>query len=575
MVNDIDYTKYGWKASDDKPKKASSPISNDIDYSQYGYQEENGDKESTAASLIKALPRIGKDLVNAGIGAVRAAPDAARKGWDEITGIGGTAIHHPGHLAKQAILGGGSDLLSGIINALHDANEYSTKRLHLKDGASRLLGVPGIAVPHNESIKKWADENVGEPEYPGEALMRGLVRHLPDIAGASGAVKGLGGLAKRGVAKYLEPVNEAKSLERNASDLMRESVSHKESLPSLSSEISEYLGKGAKNTEQVSSDIANDVRKLHDASEANAGIYFNHVLDQAGHELIYKKADPLISTALDEGKALISSIDDLNVGDLFNNFKKKPTFANAHKLQSELGVAIGDLKKIPGKTPDQNLQLSKIVKARDQLKADMMNHLENNHANKNVNLAPAWQKGIDIYREEVEPFLSNKKLREINKGRKNYVKNIHEAFQNPDAGDLIERSGNIKKGSGSKLLEFLPQDTKDKILFSKIGAYSGDSHKKLISAIDLAKRKGYSKYISSDLENKIGHILDKEQKALSLEKESISLQDKIKDLMGEQKNRNKKLRRTIGIPAVMGGIYQGYKGLNNSMNRNNIEGIEE
>jgi len=523
--------------------------------------------ESLATSIGMAPLRIGKSLGETAINAVNHIPEYYEKGKSELSGLPQTVKEHPVHFTAQMLGGGTSDLLKGIFDTIHGAREYTANTLHLPTISTSLaFKIAGLKPTKrfeealssadnskaiSEGIEKLTDKAIGKPKYPGESLARGLVANIPGEIGAFNAVKSLATLPGKTVSKFMEHGNAAKTLEKQSSHLLNEAKRHEETLSPLTKKISEYLGKGAKTSEEIAPEIAKDVRTLHDTAEAKAGTHFKSVLDEAGKEKIYKKVDPIISMSLHDGKDLMSSIKDLKVGDLYKQFENNPTFEHAHKLQSELGVMIGEFKKIPGKTPDQLNQLGKIVKARETLKSDMLKHLEEKHDNKN--LASKWKKGTEIYREEVEPFLSNKKLREINRGRKNYVKNIHEAFEYPEANDTISRTGEVKKGSGSKLFDMLPQETKDKILFSKIGIDSGEEPSKLLSAIKSAEEHGFYKYISPTLRENIANVINKQETSKLLKKQSIDLQPEIEELMKKQKSRNEKAKwivKYVGIPTA-------------------------
>lgn len=163
----------------------SNPIVNFLNSKSY-----KEPKETLSESVVAAPGRIAEDIGNTALSAVGKIPDLYESAKTEIPGLAKTAIEHPGHLAKQ-VVGGGSDLLSSIINTLHNADEYSAKRLNIPHGASRLLGISPSLVPHNENIEKWTQENIGEPQYPGEKLARGLVANAPLGLGSANIAKAL------------------------------------------------------------------------------------------------------------------------------------------------------------------------------------------------------------------------------------------------------------------------------------------------------------------------------------------------------------------------------------------------
>lgn len=358
------------------------------------------------------------------------------------------------------------------------------------------------------------------------------------------------GLIKKGLPKtvelynYLRPskaIKEVKStLEKNIADLTNQ-------YQEKSKNIVSKLSHGSTNSEENAASLANDIRKRHDASEENVGSYFKHVLGQAGKENIYPHVDPLITTAMDQGKQMMERVKDINIGPIYDKFKKSPTLENAHNLKQELGLMIGDLKKIPGKSAAERDQLNSLKNTYDKLNDDMLSHLKRRDLQSNENLAPMWQKGVDLFKEQVEPYISNKKLREINRGRKKYVKNIHQAFENPDAADIVNRDGSVTPGSGTKLLNDLPEHVKNKILFSKIGTPTGDNLSKLAKSIETAGLKGYSQYIPKSLKDSIHDALTDKNHIETLKENAKNEIEKLKERKSNMKARAA-TAATIGLP---------------------------
>ena len=268
------------------------------------------------------------------------------------------------------------------------------------------------------------------------------------------------------------------------------------------------LGQGAETSEQVSTSLGKDIRNAHDARVSQSTAYLKHPLERAGEELIYDRPNPLITTAVDKNKEILSRVSDLNVGDLYDAFKAKPSFQNAHNLQSELGVMIGDLKKNPYKTIAESKEIQKLNGIRETLKGDIKDFLSKRDLNSNETLAPMYQRGIDFYREHVSPYLQGKKLREITRGGKETVKNIHSIFDTPT--DVINSAGEREIGHVNKIMQDLPDTAKGKILFSKIGGMrNAEDPEKLIKSLFNAKNQGYEKYIGKDLESKLLDVLNR------------------------------------------------------------------
>ena len=316
----------------------------------------------------------------------------------------------------------------------------------------------------------------------------------------------------------------------------------KEGIPNLiekfspkksSNELLEHLSQGSKNTEQNTQSIVKDIQNAHNMHEAQAVEHLSYPLKTAGEERIYEHVDPLISTKMDNAKSMISKVKDLDVGALYHSFKEKPTFQNAHNLQSELGVMIGDLKRIPGKTNAERLQLNNLKSVRDKLKGDITDFLQRRDLNSNENLSTSYKKGVDLYRENVSPYLSSKKLRQIVREGRTSVPNVHKIFEAPY--DLAERmTGKTKEGPITKILKDLPQETKDKIIFNKIGGFkNANNPEKVASGIKNADQQGYSSHISQDVKNKLLDIENKSknQKLLKMGGKGLGVMGVLEELI--------------------------------------------
>jgi hypothetical protein len=253
--------------------------------------------------------------------------------------------------------------------------------------------------------------------------------------------------------------------------------------------------------------LANDIRHAHDVRSENASEFLNHALDRAGNEKIYEVADPLISTKMDEIKNFTGQAEDLKIGDLYDAFKRNPSFRNAHNLQSEIGTMMDSLKSNK-MTPEQRMDFGKLKSVRDKLKKDIDSFLSKRDLNSNESISPMYKTGIDLYREHVAPFLGDKKLREIVRGRKSTVKNIHSIFDTP--ANKIDKNGKLNIGHVNKIIQDLPEEAKNKILYSAMGGAPKDANA-LLKNISKIENKGFSSYFSPELHEDI-NLLNKKLK---------------------------------------------------------------
>lgn len=277
----------------------------------------------------------------------------------------------------------------------------------------------------------------------------------------------------------------------------------------------ENLGSGAKNIEESWSKLGENIRDLYKPKIETYKEGINSILGPHGEKQVFEKVDPLITTKLDNKFLLDNELDDLAIGDIQKAFKENPTFENAHKLQSVLGDASRELrnKYKPGMEGYANLQ--KINNARNLIKSSIGDFLEKEGKKEGTDLLGKYKELNDFYRDEISHFTSKKPLRELLRGNKETVKGLHKIFDTP-SNILHEKTGEvIGKDAMSKLLDELPLEAKDQILFGKIGAMQ---HAKdpinLLKALESAQNKGYSKSFtpySQDIMDELGKRITRQE----------------------------------------------------------------
>jgi hypothetical protein len=431
------------------------------------------------------------------INPVNSIPGMANLGISGINALGGNipkvpmANFAPHNLPADAGNAASFFVGPGIVKTLGKIPEFaSTARSAMK--------IPLIA----EAIKHSANflsKSPATSRIAGNALLGGAYSPDHPVIGM-GMGAGAGAIGE-GLTKGISGIKN--SLENN--EFLKNIIS-KFAPSSHAKELENSLSHGSNNITENSRLLANDIRNSHDIRNDEANIYLNHALDQAGDKKIYEKIDPLISTALDKSKNMIDKIKDLNVGDLYGAFKANPTFKNAHRLQSELGTMIGDLKKKPYRTPDETNQLGLIKSARDRLKDDISGFLTKHDEVSNMPIGDKYKKGIELYRENVAPFLSGQKLREIVRGRKTDVKNIHSIFDTPT--NIVDKEGIEKIGPINKILQDLPVTSKNRILFNAIGGNKKNPNE-LLESLLKAKSKGYGNYFNPEVDQEINALNQK------------------------------------------------------------------
>jgi hypothetical protein len=421
-----------------------------------------GGAEETVANTIPGLFNLGAKAVNALGGNVN-----EMKGFhftpEKYKGFGHTAGEAAGYFAGPGLLKAGGKAIESI--------PQLGKFLSELGGSSKLAG---------------AAKDIGGNAFVGAAM-------TPENQGLAAILGGLGG-AIPSAGKAVGDIKNS-ALGKKAGDYFRNYKPEEQA-----SLIHKELSQGSKNLYENTKSLASDIRQAHKMREEESGAFFNHVKGRAGNEKIYDKPDPLISTALDKSKNLIEKAEGFNIGSLFNSFKRNPTFSNAHALQSELFDMTQSYK---GRhlSMGERAELSHIKSVRDQLKNDISEFLAKRDASSNENLLPLYQKGSELYKENVSPYLQNKKFIDIIKGGKTAVKNLHDVFNMP-ANVIDKKTGAEKLGSINKIMQDLPEVSKNKILFGAIGGQKG-SASDLSKALMDARNKGFSPYFSKNLDESI------------------------------------------------------------------------
>lgn len=140
--------------------------------------------ESLGMSALKAIPRIKEDLYKGVAGAIMAAPEYYKKAKTEVPGLIPTVLQHPISAAKQG-MAGLTEMGHELINTPASIVDYGVNRLHLlpESASKNVLRQPDISGDINNVF--------GQPQHPGEALLRGLGRNSVNLLGTKGLITGI------------------------------------------------------------------------------------------------------------------------------------------------------------------------------------------------------------------------------------------------------------------------------------------------------------------------------------------------------------------------------------------------
>jgi hypothetical protein len=431
-----------------------------------------------------------------GQGLANIAPGLANLGISGINALGGNLpkvpmidlAHHNPEAQQGELLsffaGPGGVLRSfGRIPELYSAAHSAMKIPMIAEGikhASNLLG------------KSPAASRVA-----GNALLGGA--YAPDnplIGMGLGAGAGaLGEVASKGYSGVKNYLGNNEFIQNNLS---------KVSPWNHAKDIEHTLSGGTNNITKNAEELAKDIRQAHNMRNEEAKIFYDFALNKAGNKKIYE-ANPMILNKVDESESTLNKIKDLNVGDLYHQFKLSPTFMNAHKLQSGIGTMERTVKQMP-RTQDTIHQLGKINSAKSQLKDDISKFLNKYDQTTNQPIGHHYNKATELFEKNVVPFLEDKKILDITRGGKTNVKDIHIPFNTPS--NKITKEGTEKIGAINKIMSDLPESSKNRILFSAIGG-NKLSPEALLEKLMQIKSKGYGSYFGPELDKSINALGNK------------------------------------------------------------------
>lgn len=263
-------------------------------------------------------------------------------------------------------------------------------------------------------------------------------------------------------------------------------------------EILNNLG-GGQNLQDASQSVLNSIKSAYTANKEQARDLYSPVLDSLSNSSIYNKVkspDPLqnlYSPTQWDGlypNTPFNPAINSDISALHNNFIQNPTLKNAHKLQSQLGTALGQLTN--GITaPDQATwqTINSLGNARNALKTDINNFLQNS----DPAIANQYQIASNYFRDNVAPYRNIPDIYKIATGETTNIKptQLANLFSSPNA--------NLQQ-----VLSDLPQDAINKILYTKLGQYQvGSPEFALQNKINRLDQQGLGQFVSPELNSQL------------------------------------------------------------------------
>jgi hypothetical protein len=181
-------------------QKNTAPLKNNSDWERYTPKE----SENYLYSLIAAPARLGEDLIRSGYGFAQKIPGYMESARTEVPGLYETLKQQPGHAGMQAFAGA-NEAINKLAQLPKNIAQYGEERLNL--------------VPHGitQALRNFGPEDTtgaieqlfGSPEHPGEELLRGTFRNIPELAGLGKAGSFANSLRSNVIAKDVLSTKEA------------------------------------------------------------------------------------------------------------------------------------------------------------------------------------------------------------------------------------------------------------------------------------------------------------------------------------------------------------------------------
>lgn len=333
-------------SDNENPVQSSEPSGRDFLMEP---SENSAPKEGLGTSLKMALPRVAGDIAQGAGNFLKQLPGYYESAKTEVPGVFGTLKNHPGHAAMQA-LAGSQELINNLAQTPKALANYGANRLNLLPQG--IVNFVNKMTP--EDTTKSINALFEQPQYPGEALIRGAVRNAANIAGT-------GALAKTFNPLQLTAKNIAKDV-INTAEKNKESYSnHYENL------FKHASSQGLDDLSHVSPAI--DLKTLRKYSPAKS----------------------------------IAGVED---------FVKNPTLKNAHNAKSDLLRINRDLSKMTTLKTAERKQYKASTDAIDAIRENMFKDPD---GKLNQRLADRYNLLQQGYAKEVIPY-RNKAINSFKRG---------------------------------------------------------------------------------------------------------------------------------------------------------------
>ncbi len=318
--------------------------------------------ESLGMSLGMAIPRVFSDIGESAYNFANKVPGYLEQAPDQLKGLFQTMQSnsgpfqtqggHPGHAAMQG-LAGLNEGINKVAQIPGNLAEYGEKRLNL--------------VPHGvtEAIKNFGPQDTsqaiqqlfGQPQHPGEDLLRGIGRNIPEIVS--------GGK----IASTLNPLK--------------------------------YTNKN----------VARNIVETGDAQYAAHSKIYDKLWSEAEKEGFNKV--PYHAPTLKKNISFMNKYYGPKQTQNVKDFAKNPTLANAQKAQSDVGYLKSVLEEKNRSGPllgEERKILDVLTEAEANIQSNMF---KNAKGEQNKKLAKRYDAVTESYKDNVVPYKYNTDIQDF------------------------------------------------------------------------------------------------------------------------------------------------------------------
>jgi hypothetical protein len=259
----------------------------------------------------------------------------------------------------------------------------------------------------------------------------------------------------------------------------------------------ESLG-GGKDVNEITKSLASDIKNNADKFKQQYKEMLKPVQDEASGYNLYRSK---LGTVRNTYKPLAKEYEGTYLGGakkLHEDFLDKPTFDNAHKLQSQLGAEARKLSGADVATSDAKTKLNDL---RESLNSDIHNFLDKQDPM--GNLSKQYKNASNFYLNEYVPYKNIKTLSDVMGKKGASSTSLLGAFKNP------KFTAEGKVPDALKVANDLGDTGKNKIIALELAKKKNLNPNAALKAYENLETTGLSEYVTPTLEKMMKSLSNK------------------------------------------------------------------